>query len=63
MGKDVLKSTIAALVDGRYLAKEHPAVIAIVIQHQSFQTQAAVLRSLGGKRARRVRSALNELHV
>lgn len=58
MGRDVLRSTIAALVDGQHLSREHPAIIAIVIEHQSTQTQAAVLRSLPGRLARRVQRDL-----
>ena len=58
MAPKVLRSTIAALVNGDRLAAEHPAVIAVVIENQPRSMQAAVMRALPGRVARRVRTAL-----
>ena len=61
MDPTALRSTVAGLIDGRQLSKEHPAVIAIVIERQSHRMQAAVLRGLGAPLARDVRRALIRL--
>lgn len=58
MSPQVLKSTIAALLDGQDLVREHPAVIATVIADQSRATQKSFLQSLPGKQARRIQRAL-----
>ena len=58
MPPKILRSTIAALVDGHDLVREHPAVIAMVIADQSRDTQKAFLQSLPGRQARRVQRAL-----
>lgn len=59
--KRVIKSTIAALIHDSTLPREHPAVIAIVLENQPPQTQAAVIRGLPGHKARRVQRALTRL--
>ncbi len=59
----ILRSTIAALVDGSRLAQEHPSVIALVIAHQSRKTQATILRGLPAQQARRVQRALRFVRV
>ena len=61
MSPEVLRTTIAALVDGKRLSQEHPAVIAIVIENQPRSTQSAVMRALPGRTARQVRRALMSL--
>ena len=58
MPPKVVRSTIAALVNGDRLAAEHPAVIAVVIENQPRSMQTAVMRALPGRVARRVRTAL-----
>lgn len=55
----VVRSTVAALVDGKNLTREHPAIIAMVIEHQDRKTQASVLRGLPGRKARKVQRALS----
>jgi hypothetical protein len=57
----IIRSTIAALINDSALPREHPAIIAIVLQNQSAATKAAVLRSLPGNTARRVQRALDRI--
>lgn len=58
----IVRSTVAALVDGKNLTREHPAIIAMVIEQQDRKTQASVLRGLPGRKARKVQRALSGLH-
>jgi|GEM_PF-805257 len=59
--KTVVRSTIAALIEDSDLPKEHPAVIAIVLQNQDAKTKAAVLRQLPGSLARRVQQSIERV--
>ena len=61
MTPSTVRRTVASLIDGRLLTNEHPSVIAIVIAHQSRETQRSVLKSLPGRLARRVQRSLTRL--
>lgn len=61
LAKPVVRSTIAALIEESDLPKEHPAVIAIVLQNQDAKTKAAVLRQLPGSLARRVQQSIERV--
>ena len=58
---EVVRSTIAALVETSNLEEEHPAVLAVVLQKQDRATKASVMRSTHGDRARRIQAALTSL--
>ena len=61
LSKTMVRSTIAALIEDSDLPKEHPAVIAIVLQNQGAKTKAAVLRQLPGSLARRVQRSIEQV--
>jgi flagellar motor switch protein FliG len=61
LSKAVIRSTIAALIEESDLSREHPAIIAIVLQNQSSKTKAAVLRQLPGPLARRVQQSMERV--
>ena len=58
---EVVRATIAALVETSNLEEEHPAVLAVVLQNQDRATKASVMRSTRGDRARRIQAALAAL--
>lgn len=61
LSKAVIRSTIAALIEESDLSREHPAIIAIVLQNQNSKTKAAVLRQLPGPLARRVQQSMDRV--